>query len=118
MKLCKKNKGAIAILIAGIMVPFLLLFLVVGVDFVYMYYVRGELQNAADSAALAGAAKLDGTNVILQTDARQAAWKFACKNIAAHSNVYLIGTGGCSTDPPTYPGNLNNGNDPDGDIVV
>jgi Flp pilus assembly protein TadG len=89
MKVCRKNKGVIIVLVAGILVPVILLFLVVGGDFAYMYYVRGELQNAADSAALAGAAKLDGTNSVDQPKARNEAVIFAAKNNAAKSPVIL-----------------------------
>jgi len=120
MKLCKKDRGAVTILVAGVMIFFILLFLVVGVNFVYVYYVRGELQNAADSAALAGAAKLDGTNLITQQNARQAAWKFACKNNAAHDPVFLITNtpSDCDTLTPPPAAALNGGNNADGDIVV
>ena len=48
-----KNKGAAIILVAGILLGFLLIFFVVAIDFSRMYYVRGELQKAADSGALA-----------------------------------------------------------------
>jgi Flp pilus assembly protein TadG len=109
------RRGQVTILVGGIIVVFLLLFFVVGIDFARVYYVRGELQNAADSAALAGGKQLDGTNNVLQTPARQAAWKFACRNSAAHANVYLVATGAdCNTPPP----DLNNANAPTGDIVL
>jgi Flp pilus assembly protein TadG len=115
MTFFRLRRGQAEILIAGIIVVFLLVFFVVGIDFARIYYIRGELQNAADSAALAGAKQLDGTNVVLQTDARQAAWKFACRNKAAKANVYLVSTG---TDCNTPPSDLNNGNASTGDIVV
>jgi hypothetical protein len=113
----RMKRGQATILVAGVIVVFLLVFLVVGIDFARVYYVRGELQGAADSAALAGAKELDGTNAVLQTDARQAAWKFACQNRAAQANVYLVATG-TGTDCKTPPSDLNDGNDPNGDIVV
>jgi Flp pilus assembly protein TadG len=116
------RRGQVTILVAGIIVVFLLVFFVVGIDFARLYYVRGELQNAADAAALAGAKQLDGTNSVLQTDARQAAWKFACQNSAAKANVYLVDTGTDCNTPPLDLNNANtwtNGNiDQTGDIVV
>jgi Flp pilus assembly protein TadG len=93
MKMFKKNTGAIIILVAGVLLFFLLSFLVVGIDFAYVYYVRGEVQAAADSASLAGAAKLDRTNSTVQTDARNEAVKFAGKNLAAKSPVVLASDG-------------------------
>lgn len=114
-----KNKGAAIILVAGITLCFLLLFAVLAIDFSRMYYVRGELQNAADAAALAGAAKLDGTTSTTQTLARQEAWKFACKNRAAQAPVYLVTNASTDCDsPPDGPNDLNQENDPDGDIIV
>jgi hypothetical protein len=126
VKQCRENKGVITILVAGILVPFILLFLVVGADFAYMYYVRGELQNAADSAALAGAAKLTGAkDEVLdpiakkyhyeQPEARLTAWQFACKNKAAHDPVFLVISGPDCNNPS---GDLNKSNSADGDIVV
>jgi Flp pilus assembly protein TadG len=86
------EKGVITILVAGIIVAFILMFLVVGIDFAYMYYVRGELQNAADSAALAGAGRLNlgDTSDRIQSDARNAAINFASRNNAAGSLVAII----------------------------
>ena len=121
MKLCKNNTGVVIILVAGVLLFFLIFFLVVGIDFAYVYYVRGEVQAAADSAALAGAALLTGevdTDItkILQGPARSAAWKFACKNKAAHDPVYLVNSGDPNCNNP--PGNLNNSNSAAEDIVV
>jgi hypothetical protein len=110
-------RGQVTILVAGIIVIFLLLFLVVGMDFARMYYVRGEVQNGADSAALAGAKQLDGSSVVLQTAARQAAWQYACRNAAAGDNVFLV-AGAANCDTSSIPGDLNNANSPTGDIVV
>ncbi|MDA8433689.1 MAG: pilus assembly protein TadG-related protein [Nitrospiraceae bacterium] len=95
------DRGSITILLAGIMVAFLLMFLVVGIDFAYVYYVRGELQNAADAAALAGAGKLSTPNDKVQTDARTEAINFASKNRAAGSGVAIV------TDSSNILGNNN-----------
>jgi Flp pilus assembly protein TadG len=83
------KKGVATILIAGALLFFLLGFLVVGIDFAYMYYVRGQLQNAADAAALAGAAKLNISGDITQTDARNAAQALAAANTAAGQGVQV-----------------------------
>jgi hypothetical protein len=85
-------RGQVTILVAGIMVVFLLLFLVVGIDFTRMYYVRGELQNAADAAALSGARLLLDPRDTVQQAARTTAMEFALKNIAAGSPVRLAST--------------------------
>ncbi len=118
------RRGQVTILVAGIIVIFLLLFLVVGIDFARLYYVRGELQNAADAAALAGAKQLDGTDAAAQTAARQAAWQYACRNKAAGENVYVVTEGGGNCDSPP-PAGLNTNNvwsstdvNASGDIVV
>jgi Flp pilus assembly protein TadG len=130
------RRGQITILVGGIIVVFLLLFFVVGMDFVRVYYVRGELQAAADSAALAGVRQLGtssgpgsflldtGTNY-QQLPARQAAWQFACRNRAAHQNVFLEQLGSCTPSSDDSCCNmaptsgLNEGtNDSAGDIVI
>jgi Flp pilus assembly protein TadG len=58
-------------------------------DLGYMYSVRAQLQNAADSAALAGASGLDGSTFYNQTSARIRAQHFAQQNNAAGSPVLL-----------------------------
>jgi hypothetical protein len=102
-----------------------MLFFVVGIDFSRMYYVRGELQNAADAAAIAGADLLTGdddTGSSFQQElARQAAWKFACKNRAAQSPVYLStnSPNDCDTvSPPAFSALNGTTNDDNGDIIV
>jgi hypothetical protein len=50
-----------------------------------VYLSKNQLQVAADAAAVAGVAYLDGSNDPVQEQARQAAWKFACKNRAVGS---------------------------------
>jgi hypothetical protein len=128
----RMKRGQATILVAGVIVVFLLVFLVVGIDFARIYYVRGELQNAADAAALAGARLLGpsgpslldtGTNY-QQIAARQAAWQYACRNRAAQQNVFLEQMGSCTPgsdvsccDTPPTSG-LNETNADGGDIVV
>jgi Flp pilus assembly protein TadG len=90
----RSGRGQVSILVAGIIVIFLLVFFVVGIDFARMYYVRGELQNATDAAALAGAPLLtcasdSDSSFVLQEDARTAAQTFAGRNNAAGAPVGL-----------------------------
>lgn len=121
-----KNKGAAIILVAGITLGFLLVFAVLAIDFSRMYYVRGELQNAADSAALAGADKLtvasdSNAAAYEQEPARQEAWKFACRNLAAGSPVYLSTNSPSTCNTPPLSTALNGGsgtNLASGDIIV
>ncbi len=119
MKLFKKNilsnnKG-ITIIFVALLAFVLFAFAALAVDVAYFYVVKNELQVAADAAALAGAARLDGTNTTAQTTARQEAWRFACNNQAGGSPVSLIST---SANCTTYPANLNQGNNANGDIVI
>lgn len=136
-----KNCKGITLVLMALMLAVLLMLAGLAIDIAYMYYVKNQLQVAADAAALAGAAKLDGcldngnTTSLCPTlphysqiDARQEAWKFACKNSAAGQNVYLvngeitdgdgkvIGLRSCAD--ADMPDNLNNGNSTNGDIVV
>jgi hypothetical protein len=127
MKYYKEKKGITLVLIA-LMLAVLLFFLGMAVDISYMYNVKNQLQVAADAAALAGEGMgLSGTYtgdpaVLQQNKARCEAWKFAQKNNAAGSPVYLV------TNSPSYPADcndattsntgLNEANDAHGDIVV
>jgi hypothetical protein len=121
------NRGVAVILVVGVLVFFLIFFLVVGIDFAYIYLARGELQNAGDSASLAGAAKVvplfDNSDPLAyqQEEARIEAWKFACENWAAGDRVYLVtgaAGGGRDCDDPPNASELNDSNNPAGDIVV
>jgi len=76
------------------MIPVILLLAAIGVDFAYMYVTKGQLQNAADSAALAGAARLirddnQPTTFADMTGARNKAVQFALANKAAGLNVAI-----------------------------
>ena len=51
------QKGSVLMLMA-ITIPFLFALTAIGVDFGYLYTQRAKMQNVADAAALAGAAKL------------------------------------------------------------
>ena len=54
LRLVREHKGATVVFVAIAMVMFLG-FAALAVDLGYLYVVRGELQNAADAGALAGA---------------------------------------------------------------
>ncbi len=99
---------------------FVLLLMLAGmaIDIAYMYNAKNQLQVAADAAALAGAAVLDGTSSTSQPDSRQTAWKFACKNRAAGANVYLVTNSSTNCDSPPPGSSLNGSNSANGDIVV
>ena len=55
------ERGSISILFAVVLAFLLVGFLALVIDVGHFYVVRAELQNAADSSALAGARDLDGT---------------------------------------------------------
>lgn len=74
LTLLSDQKGLSLVYIALLMVAFCA-FLGLAVDMGYMYVAKGQLQNAADSAALAGASGLPD-----QADARIKAKEFAEKN--------------------------------------
>jgi Flp pilus assembly protein TadG len=118
MKIIRDRKGIAAVYIALILFA-MVAFVGLAIDIGYMYVAKGQLQNAADAAALAGASllieKSQSTN---QPAARNAAWKFACENkvLPGGSNVFLISAAENCSSPP---GDLNNtNNNPDGDIVL
>lgn len=118
------HKGVTLVLMALILVVLLIL-ASLAIDIAYMYYTKNQLQVAADAAALAGAAQLDQINTtsFVQAQARQQAWKFACKNKAAGSAVFLVtnldANGGSNCDLPPLYSNLNGTlNSENGDIVV
>jgi Flp pilus assembly protein TadG len=112
------NRRGVSLVFLAISIFVLLAFAGMAIDIAYMYFVKNELNVAADAAALAGAAELDGTNSTQQLDAREAAWKFACKNKAAGQSVFLVSNSSVDCNNPPPGGNLNSGNDADGDIVV
>lgn len=117
------KKGITIVWLALFMLPLVIMFAGLAIDIAYMYHVKNQLQVAADAAALAGAgAGLNGSDIagnLTQEPARQEAWKFACKNKAAGSNVFLV-TKNSPTDCNTPPigSNLNSSNDANGDIIV
>lgn len=97
------NKG-FAVVYLAIAIIVLIAFVGLAVDIGYMYVAKGQLQNAADAAALAGAANLiNNSKSADQLDARTQAVNFADKNKVAGDFPTL--------DP-------NTGNDANGDVVL
>jgi Flp pilus assembly protein TadG len=130
LKYYREKKGISLVLIA-LLLAVLLFFLGMAVDIAYMYFVKNQLQVAADAAALAGAANLtggidDGTFATFgQLSARQEAWKFACKNRAGDktssnpdARVYLATNSSTDCDIPPSSDLNEVSNTATGDIVV
>ncbi|MRS01615.1 hypothetical protein EG832_00050 [bacterium] len=114
------NRG-IAIVYLALMLFVLLGFAALAIDIGFKYVAWTQLQNASDSAALAGVSKLPkfpATQYITAfsnlSAARKEAWRFAARNTAAGKKVFLVQ----EANYPTPPSNLNNTNDENGDIVV
>lgn len=99
----RNNKG-LAVVFLAISIVMLCALVGLAVDVGYMYVAKGQLQNAADAAALAGAGNLasDSTSTN-QPTARQQAVAFAAQNKAAGSSVTI---------------DSNNTNAPNGDVVL
>ena len=94
----KLNHKGFAVVYIALMIVVLVAFVSLAVDLGYMYVAKGQLQNASDAAALAGAAQLPN-----KTNVRVQAKLFAEKNNAAGEAVKI---------------DLNDTNSLDGDIVV
>jgi Flp pilus assembly protein TadG len=99
-----KNKKGITLIVVAILIVLLMVFIGLAVDIGYMYVTKGQLQNAADSAALAGATCLEpdiqpngacpeltsiapSGPVQQLTDPRVAAAKSAAVNLAAKNKA-------------------------------
>jgi Flp pilus assembly protein TadG len=96
---CVNNRGIAVIYVALILVV-LLAFVGLAIDIGYMYLAKTQLQNAADSAAHAGASKLLATGGIITnlSDARipiakAAAVNFALYNKAAGKSIVILSDG-------------------------
>lgn len=114
------NDKGFTLVYLAILIVVLVAIVGLAVDVGYMYVTKGQLQNAADSAALAGAAKLktvtkDVTTLGNHSSARRQAWMLACKNSAAMKNVFLVSSADTCDSPPA---DLNNDNLSTGDIVL
>ena len=85
----RTRRGVIAVLMALLVVPMLAL-IAFAIDLGYLAKAQGELQAAADSAALAGAAKIETDGHALgKNAAKVAAQRFAAANRAASSSIIL-----------------------------
>jgi Flp pilus assembly protein TadG len=84
-----KNKKGVSLIIVALLIILLFAFAALAIDIAYMYFVKNELQVAADAAALAGAALITNPNDLTQSNARAEAILFAGKNKAAGSSVIL-----------------------------
>jgi hypothetical protein len=83
------NRGIALILVAGLIFIFFS-FVILALDIAYIYAVRGQLQNAADAGALAGAGLLqEAKGPTEQGPARDEAEKFAQENFAAGELVIV-----------------------------
>jgi Flp pilus assembly protein TadG len=117
------NRGVAIVLLALGVLLVVLIFASLAIDIAYMYNVKNQLQVAADASALAGAKRLvvasdSDPSAFTQTFAREEAWKFACKNTAAGTKVYVqtdTKQGDCDNPPNS---GLNESNSDGGDIVV
>lgn len=116
-----RNHKGIAVVYIAILLLALLGFTALAIDLGYKYVAWTHLQNASDSASLAGVSRLPkrpGTRDKFAFNnlsaARREAWRFAANNTATNQKVFLVQ----SSSYNNPPSNLNNTNDPKGDIVV
>lgn len=84
------KRGVAAVLVLGVLVFFIIFFIVIAIDIAYVYVVRGEMQNAADAAAIAGSSQISDPADLVQANARAEAKEFALKNNAAGKPLVLI----------------------------
>lgn len=88
-----ENKKGIALVYIAILIVALIGLLGLAIDIGYLYVAKGQLQNAADASALAGAARIKfpvtGPAAFQQYSARSAAQTFALKNYAAREPVVV-----------------------------
>jgi hypothetical protein len=81
------RRGGVALIVAGLL-TLTVIALAFVIDLAYAWVVRAQLQNAADAAAHAAVAELDGTTTGL-AEARAAAVSWAAENRAAGHDVAL-----------------------------
>ncbi|WP_136513112.1 pilus assembly protein TadG-related protein [Geomonas edaphica] len=98
----KKDARGFALVYVALMIVVLVGFVSLAVDIGYMYVTKGQLQNAADAAALAGAAM----NLTDSASVKQKAIEFAARNNAAGDAVTVtegdvsIGNWTANASPP------------------
>lgn len=117
----QRNNRGIAVIYFALILFALIGIVALAIDLGYKYVAWTQLQNASDSASLAGVSRLpkfpatnDKTAFSNLSAARREAWRFAAKNRAATKSVFLIQ----SSSHVSPPNDLNNINDQYGDIVV
>ncbi len=88
-----KNEKGFSLVMLALSITVLLGMAALAIDVAHLYEVKNQLQVAADAAALAGAADLDGTADPTQTAARNEAQRIAALNFAdvASSDVPAYG---------------------------
>lgn len=84
-RVIKRDRRGFAVVYLALMIVVLVGFVSLAVDLGYMYVTKGQLQNAADAGALAGAAMNLGDS----TEVKQKAIEFAAKNKAAGDDVAI-----------------------------
>jgi hypothetical protein len=83
------NKGSVAVIV-GICIIALVGFAALAIDVSHLFMVRGELQNAADAGALAGAQVLfsvGATEITINTEANTTAWQVARSHLSDSKTV-------------------------------
>ena len=93
-RIVRGNQKGMMIVYVALAIVALCAFVALAVDMGYMYVAKGQLQNAADAAALAGASQLPDTG-----KARAEAVTFAAKNVAAGSAINISSSGGNALTP-------------------
>ncbi|MEW5912099.1 MAG: TadG family pilus assembly protein [Thermodesulfobacteriota bacterium] len=93
-RLCRQDRAAVAVIVA-LLLSSLLAMVAAGVDLGLLYTTKGELQNAADAAALAGAATLISWDASEQVSAQSdtalaTAQQVALANQAGGVNLTLL----------------------------
>lgn len=100
-RLLHRERGAVLVLVALLMLVFVGIAALV-IDLGHLYVVRNELQNAADSGALAGALALYSDDPVagvqIQADANQAAYDAATRNSSENLPVEVNWSGGNGGD--------------------
>jgi hypothetical protein len=84
-----KRQRATALLVTAVSMTVLMGFAALAVDLGYLYTTRGELQRAADAAALAGADVMFTENGLDVSGTKSTAAMIAAMNIAAQEGVIL-----------------------------
>ncbi|HKI51620.1 MAG TPA: pilus assembly protein TadG-related protein [Geothermobacteraceae bacterium] len=101
LRICRNERGAVLVLV-GVLMIVLVGFAALAIDLGHLYVVRNELQNAADSGALAGAQNLysddpvSGLQILASTN--QVAYDAALTNNSENLPVEVNWSGGNAGD--------------------